>query len=106
MSIKTVDLSFDLINVSGENVGKAGPIVAEQMSAYIDRMIRENGEESSIVLAMQRAQREFAIEPFVSNLNTDEFNIVYTWLTNYSGFYDTERGQPLTQLKNAFEGGA
>jgi hypothetical protein len=103
MAIKTVNLNFDMINVIGENVGTTGPIVADQMKAYINIMTRTYGEEHPIVLAMNRAKREFEIDPFISNLNTDEFNIVYNWLINISGFYDTELGQPFTQIKNAFE---
>lgn len=98
---KTVDLSFELINIEGKPVGIAALSVARAMESYIKKMERRGNTE--IVVLMRRCQNECSIEPYHLNLNNAEFDIVYNWLINFSGFYDTERGQPLTMIKNAFE---
>ena len=94
---KSVDLSFDLINIEGKPTGAAGPTVALQMNGYIVKMQREG--QTSIVETMQAAQTEANIAPYILNMSNEQFSIVYTWLTDFSMFY----GQARAQLIAAFD---
>lgn len=93
---KTVNLDFILINWVGEPAGTAGPIVAEQTKYYIAQMEREG--QTEIVAAMTKARDQANVAPYLLTLTNSEFSIVYTWLTDFSGF----AGQARQQLIDAF----
>lgn len=94
--MKTVNLDYLLKKYDGTDNGDAWEVAAIQMAGYIRRMTAIG--ETEIVADMTDARSQF--ESVKEAAMTDnQFDTVYNWLINFSGFY----GQALTQLTNSFD---